>query len=90
MPVHNFYKTRLICQVSNYIQIEYSKILKNLVKHSNDDIKYQKYLTTSVNLKEYEFHLLQKLKNFNTTVAADFDIFDLIVHEINSIINDYV
>ena len=87
MIIHNFYKAKLIYQISASIEEKKRLLLKSLIKNCKDLYMYEKNFKDLKILNAYESNLYNKIFNFISFSHTDYDIFDKIEKELQTIID---
>lgn len=85
MFAHNFFKARLIYQVSENISAKKMLLLQQLIEQCRIDANFNKIIDKLKILNEYEINFFNKINNFISTSRDDFDILHQIKKEIEQI-----
>ena len=85
MFAHNFFKARLIYQVSENISEKKTLLLQQLIEQCRIDTNFNKTIDKLKILNEYEINFLNKINNFVSTSQDDFDILHQVKREIEQI-----
>jgi hypothetical protein len=88
--INPFYKTRLVFKLSTYIQEARASLLEDLVAYTNDPIRYKRRLRMLIQLSEYEYHTLKKIRDFETDELNDigsYDTIEMLKREVNTIVD---
>lgn len=83
--LHNFYKARLIFQVISCIDTHRQYTLKELVSAPNDVELFLRRAQVLCNLAQYEKQFLEKVCNFKSDCAQDYDIMHIFTDEIKAV-----
>jgi hypothetical protein len=86
MTLHNFYRTKLVYQVLDYIAQKKKIIFDESMKNSNNFQLFDQILDTLNLIIEYETNFLKKITKFTSSEKNDYNIFDRIKYEIDVIV----
>ena len=88
--IHEFKKTRLIYEISNFIKDQRFLLLTDLVAYTKDPVRYKRRLRMLIQLADYEKQILEKIRDFETNDPADFERYmalGLLQQEVYIIVN---